>query len=44
MMTVLIIMIVLLLLLPGSDKTAGRPWYDIRCQDMIEYDLFGDDD
>ena len=44
MMTVLIIMIVLLLLLPGSDKTGGRPWYDIRYLDMIEYDLFGDDD
>ncbi len=44
MTTVLIIMAVLLLLLPGSDKTAGRPWYDIRDKDMIEYDLFGEDD
>ncbi len=44
MTTAVLLLTVLLLLLSGSDKTATRPWYDIRYQDMIELDLFGDDD
>ena len=24
-------------------KQQSRPWYDIRCDDMIMYDLFDDD-
>jgi hypothetical protein len=29
---------------PVRMKKKSRPWYDIRVEDMIEYDLFGEDD
>ncbi|MBR2706340.1 MAG: hypothetical protein IKE74_03760 [Mogibacterium sp.] len=49
-MKILIVLIIALLLLPkGSDKgtkkgKSSRPWYDISYDDMIEYDLFDDED
>ena len=49
-MKILIILIIVLLLLPkGSDKgtkkgKSSRPWYDISYDDMVEYDLFDDED
>ena len=49
-MKILIVLIIVLLLLPkGSDKgtkkgKSSRLWYDISYNDMIEYDLFDDED
>ncbi len=50
-MTALLIILVLLLMIPGSSnrkkkkaKEEIRPWYDITYMDMVEYDIWGDDD
>ena len=49
-MKILIVLIIVLLLLPkSSDKGAkkaksSRPWYNISYNDMVEYDLFDDED
>ena len=46
-MEILIILAIVLALLPKSRKTKkknkARPWYDIRYNDMITYDIMDED-
>ncbi len=50
MSTAVLLLLLLLLLIPGKgrakrqEKSSSRPWYDARYRDVIEYDIFGDDD